>query len=150
MTDQNSGDTLASMLSDVVKWVPEACGFRGDDRYHAVTAVLSIEDADSLNDKLQDRFSQCWEHTNLEDAVGAVQKLVMDLQGMRPGQLLYTVDIAEDMICYAALWPWNNGKRVSLRLGVHATDMENPGLDAAMTAVKQATGIQGPVPDKNW
>ena len=53
MTDQNSEGTLASMLADVVKWVPESCGFRGDDRYHAVTAVLSIEDADSLNDKLQ-------------------------------------------------------------------------------------------------
>ncbi|MBT6434955.1 MAG: hypothetical protein HOK28_17790, partial [Deltaproteobacteria bacterium] len=109
MTDQNSEGTLASMLADVVKWVPESCGFRGDDRYHAVTAVLSIEDADSLNDKLQDRFPLCWEHTNLEDARGAVQKLVMDLQGMRPGQLLYTADIAEEMICYAALWPWNNG-----------------------------------------
>jgi len=75
---------------------------------------------------------------------------VTELQGMRPGQLLYTVDITPDMICYAALWPWNNGKRVSMRLGVHATDMESTDLSSAMLAVKQTTGVQGPVPDKNW
>ena len=150
MSEQNTNDVMTSMLTKVVGWVPEACGFRGDDRYHAVTAVLSIEDADALNDQLQDAFETCWEHTGLESAEGAVRALVMDLQGMRPGQLLYTVDIGPGMICYVALWPWNNGKRVSVRIGVHSTDMESEALATAMGQVKQVTGVQGPVPDKNW
>ena len=150
MSDQGTDDTISSVIAQVVGWVPKTCGFRGDDRYHAVTAVLSIEDADALNDKLQEAFDTCWEHTGLEDAEGAVRALVMDLQGMRPGQLLYTVDIGPEMICYVALWPWNNGKRVSVRLGVHATDMESESLTGAMDQLKQATGVKGPVPDKNW
>ena len=150
MSEQNADEAMTSMLTKVVGWVPETCGFRGDDRYHAVTAVLSIEDADALNDKLQDTFDTCWEHTGLEAAQGAVRALVVDLQGMRPGQLLYTVDVGPGMICYVALWPWNNGKRVSLRVGVHAIDMESDALATAMVKVKQATGVQGPVPDKNW
>ena len=150
MSEQNSDDIMTSMLSQIVSWVPETYGFRGDDRYHAVTAVLSIEDADALNDKLPDVFDTCWEHTGLEIAEGAVRALVMDLQGMRPGQLLYTLDISPEMICYVALWPWNNGKRVSLRMGVHSTDMESDALASAMDQVKQATDVKGPVPDKNW
>ena len=150
MSEQNTDETMAAMLSKVVDWVPDTCGFRGDDRYHAVTAVLSIEDADALNDKLQDTFETCWEHTGLEAAEGAVRALVVDLQGMRPGQLLYTVDVSPEMICYVALWPWNNGKRVSLRIGVHSTDMGSDALTSAMAQVKQVTGVQGPVPDKNW
>ena len=150
MSEQVVDDDMSSILTQVVGWVSESCGFRGDDRYHAVTAVLGIEDADALNDKLQEVFKTCWEHDGLESAEGAVRALVLDLQGMRPGQLLYTLDIGPETIFYVALWPWNNGKRVSVRLGVHSTDMTNEHIASAMTQVKQAAGVQGPVPDKNW
>lgn len=150
MSTQNSSGKLTSILGQVVSVIPNSYSFRGDDRYHAVTSVLLSEDVTGLEKKISGLFHARWDHTNLEGAAGAVQALLRELQGMRPGQILYTEDLSANTVGYAAMWPWNNGKRVSLRLGVHAVDMASHDLIEYMRVLKQATGVQGPVPDKSW
>ena len=63
-------------------------------------------------------LSDAWTVTNVGDAPARVQSLADDMGGLRQGQELLTAKVndAEPML-FGAVWPWGNGKNVSLRVG---------------------------------
>lgn len=40
------------------------------------------------------------------------------LKGIRPRQYLYTRNVQNDMLMYAAFWPWGTTNRISVRISL--------------------------------
>ena len=50
---------------------------------------------------------------------GEVQALVDSRGGIQKNQALYLRRYEDDRIAFAALWPWSDGRRVTLKLGIY-------------------------------
>ncbi len=77
-------------------------------------AVVSVQDAAKLNRQLQDFFGQPV-FPSQNKLSSDIKKIIDPHGGIMPGQTLYFSDDAGNII-FAMLWPWQNGKSVTVKL----------------------------------
>lgn len=139
-------DVLRACLQKALDQLPTHYRVRADDRFHAVTAVISLPDAGPLKTAFAEIFSKSWNDSNQNEATPEIEQLMQALQGMRPGQCLFTSHLTPTLLCYAALWPWQNGEQVSYRLGVFDSEVGVPRLTDAIQALVDVSRVDGPLP----
>ena len=93
--------------------------------------VIDSKDADATISHLTTRFSHQWDHITVAEASAETIEIVEYLMGLRERQVLYTLPCADNLICYAAYWPWNKGDRVAVRVSMFHTG--NTSLSSAET-----------------
>ena len=89
-----------------------------DARSETVVFAFSEERGTGLLGATRKILSDAWTVTNVGDAPARVQSLADDMGGLQEGQQLLTdrANNAEPML-FGAVWPWGNGKKISLRVG---------------------------------
>ena len=97
---------------------PFGCRWESDDRHDAYVAVIRTEQVEAYLGQLENVFEGGWEDENAAQAPVAVQHVMKSLGGLRSGQYLFAQEVGDDLIGYVALWPWQNGVNVSVRVGV--------------------------------
>jgi len=80
--------------------------------------VIDSEDAEATFSYFDSCFADKWDHLTTEKAPADIQEILEYLRGLRERQLLYTLPWSNDLVCYAAYWPWSNGNRASIRISV--------------------------------
>ena len=91
-----------------------------DESFGAMLATFGAERAGEARAILETHFTSPWDHEAIADAADAAANVAEMLGGIRPAQRLYTTGPEEDVIAYAAWWPWGNGERISVRIGLFA------------------------------
>ncbi|MFC1837780.1 hypothetical protein ACFLYW_03775, partial [Thermodesulfobacteriota bacterium] len=84
-------------------------------------------------------FDSCWNEETVSLAPGKVRSVAKGLGELREGQLLFASDPEQEALLLGALWPWQNGKKISLRI---AADVPHIELGVGAPA---AEGIQSPL-----
>jgi len=75
-----------------------------------------------------------WSAESLATAPSEVEALARQAGGLRAGQLLFSGEAAGGLSPFALWWPWGDGAKVSVRLGIAAADRP-PDLTRQLRAV---------------
>jgi len=99
-----------------------------DPQHHAVLAAL------------EELFAERWDHQRVREAPARIARLCADCGGLRPGQLMLTLEPDDDPLLFVLWWPWGCGTKVSLRVGCEATADEARALEP-LALLKRCFGI---------
>jgi hypothetical protein len=105
-----------------------------DDRFQAVLSEFPAEQEEEVVSVLEKYFEACWDEETIDYAPGKVRSVAKDLGNVRQGQRLFSSDPDQDALLLGAIWPWQNGEKISLRMVVDVVaidmGMEAPESDA--------------------
>ena len=102
-------DSIFSETSKEVSW-------KWDEQYQALLSEFPCEEREEVISVLERNFETCWNETNIGEAPMPVQNVANQLGEIRKNQLLYSSDPTREVLVLGAYWPWNNGKKFSLRI----------------------------------
>jgi len=88
-----------------------------DDRFRAALAAVKSPHHTEVLALLAAHLPTVWDHQSIRQASGPVVQLSRDWGGLRPGQLMYTLDPADDPLLFGVWWPWGGNTTFSLRVG---------------------------------
>ena len=87
-----------------------------DVRFDAILSEYSIDEHDSVQGILKNHFSDCWDQITIDSAPEETRADAGTWSQLRDGQLLYTTMFGDQPPLMATIWPWGDGKTVSLRI----------------------------------
>ena len=87
-----------------------------DDRYQAVLSEFPAEQEKEVMSVLEKHFDSCWDEETIDFAPGKIRSVARELGNVHHGQRLFSSDPNQDALLLGAYWPWQNGKRISLRM----------------------------------
>ena len=94
------------------------------DYIGAVLAVFQSAEAHTVDVALDDHFTSRWDHKSIFQAPDSVRRIAADLGEIRAGQQLFVTQPQEDMIAFAAWWPWGDGESISVRIGLVSRNLD--------------------------
>ena len=104
-------ETIAKAAEGVSHW--------GWDAYlNAALAVFPATASTQVATLLAKVLPWGWDAKTVGQAPAPVAAQAQVLGGMRVGQRLFTSDTDHGALVFAAWWPWGDGKKISLRVGV--------------------------------
>jgi len=118
-------EKLKGLCSQLYQGVPPPYQWQWDDRFNAALVVLEKDDKDAILETISKVFNQQWDSSSIGKASPGISKLVNNVFGIEPGQLLFSADEDAGLLLYAAWWPWGNGENFSLRAGVFPIDNQD-------------------------
>ena len=83
----------------------------------AVSSFPSAQEPEARRE-LTAEFPSEWIAETLPSAPGGVSALARRYGELRPGQLLLSRDAAAGAFLFALWWPWGDGSKVSVRIGI--------------------------------
>ncbi len=111
-------------------------GWSWDGRLSCAASTFSIDLAKRARAAASVAMPVDWTDGTVAGAPAAVRDAVKRAGGVRPGQLVLSAEPVASVTTYGLWWPWDNGKTISLRVGL-------VGGPAALTARLRATfGVQ--------
>ena len=126
------GSRIYSECDFLVTW-------KWDDRFQAVLSEFPADHEEEVMSVLEKHFDTCWDEETINFAPGKVRSVAKDLGALRRGQRLFSSDPDQEALLLGAFWPWQNGKRISLRMMVDV-----PVIDLGMDA-PASQEIQSPL-----
>jgi hypothetical protein len=102
-------DSIFSETSKDVSW-------KWDKRFGALLSEFPCEEEEEVITILEKNFVTCWDRKNISEAPLPVKNAASNLGDIREDQLLYSSDPSREVLVLGAYWPWNNGKKFSLRI----------------------------------
>ncbi len=83
------------------------------DKENYFEAVFVKDELVKLVPVLQQIFGEPAEHSD------KIQDMLKDIGGVWPGQTLFILNDGKGLM-FAMLWPWQDGERITLKMGVNA------------------------------
>lgn len=89
-----------------------------DDRFGSTLMVFTIGQSKDIYSFLSGEFAESWNSDTISKAPTTVKTLAEQIFGIRYGQLLFSMNPKDMVVVFAAWWPWENEKDISLRIGM--------------------------------
>jgi hypothetical protein len=102
---------IYSQCNSLVTW-------NWDDRYQAVLSEFPADQEKEVMTVLEKHFDRCWDDETINYAPGKIRSVAKDLGDVWEGQRLFSSDPNRDDLLLGAIWPWQNGEKISLRIRV--------------------------------
>lgn len=110
---------LLDLCSAVKDKIPQSSHWDYDDRFMSALIVFPAAEKDSFMSALKKTFRDEWDHKSIKKAPKPVKKIVKSMAGISSGQMLFTGDEKDTAVFYAMWWPWGDGTKISLRIGIY-------------------------------
>ena len=111
-------DALRSVCQHISLNIPDTCPWCWDKEFNLALTVIDRQDEIMIELPLTLEFSRKWDFTTINDADPCIRDFFQTNFGVVPGQKVFTTDPVNDVILFAAWWPWGDDERISLRLGL--------------------------------
>jgi hypothetical protein len=72
------------------------------------------------------------------DTVGVIKD---DLGGLMAGQILFTSDPNRGVVLFCAWWPWGNGEKISIRIGLWSKQLTDAEYAENLQQLKVCFGL---------
>ena len=117
---------LLQSLKDVkAKWPMRGWSF--DNRFTCVASTFGIDMAEKARAAVAVALPRDWTERTLPGAPTILRELASRTGGVRAGQFLFSSDVAAGAAAYGLWWPWEEGRTISLRIGIEgAGDITYP------------------------
>jgi hypothetical protein len=119
--------SLESCLKALVEEFSEILEWKWDGRFGTALAEFSSDKTIEVQGILEQILDSDWDHSNLKEAPDSVQAIARKLGGLMHGQrlLISDPDLANCVFC--AWWPWGNGTKISIRIGIFSSHLPGEG-----------------------
>jgi hypothetical protein len=127
-------ETIAKGAKGLLTW-------QWDKRFETAAAVLDVAQGAQVRELLEPALPWHWDSQTAASIPVPVHDLTAALGGLHVGQLVFASDKDNDIFVFGAWWPWNDGKRISLRIGAvwpGRTDLQKAEL---LALVRQSFGL---------
>ncbi len=121
MSEQQS-EKIKKIWCELFTASKETVSWQWDDRFEMALAQFDADKAAAVKNTIQNQLGFTWEPAEANLSPGPVQEVIDILGGLKPGQVLFTSDPA-NVFLLCAWWPWNNGKRISIRVACHGREI---------------------------
>lgn len=117
MADMRRVQPLFDALKDVkAKWPMRGWSF--DNRFFCVASTFGIEMADKARAAVAQALPRDWTERTLQSAPAPVREIAARTGGVRAGQFMLSSDLVAGAVAYGLWWPWEEGRTISIRIGV--------------------------------
>jgi hypothetical protein len=100
--------------------IPTTTQWAWDEKFNHALVVFEKEDLELILLPIALEFEQSWDFSTIDDSSRLVYDFIQSGFGLMPGQNLFIAadDKAAGMLLYATCWPWGDGDKYSLRVGM--------------------------------
>lgn len=121
---KNSLEKFKEICTHVIRNIPSVYTWKWkwDEEFFATLNVFEKDDSASMFSMLTDEFDHQWDYFSFEASEDHIKNAFNTVFGLIPGQNLFTSEIESGLILYAAWWPWGDGDKISLRIGIVTQD----------------------------
>lgn len=102
--------------------IPDGYAWQWDDRRDMALMTLDKYDAELVFFPLFKEFRDHWSFGCDGEAESLVSKLINSEYGLMPGQTFFTTRPIDNLVLFVAWWPWGQADKISMRVGLFATD----------------------------
>jgi len=134
-------DLFKETCSNIATGFPDDSTWQGDKRFGAALVVIEKDNEESTRTLLADQFQNQYNSKTIKKASKTEKKMIKVFSGMQPGQELFS-SVENEVILFAAWWPWSNGTSVSLRVGMFTFDEDIISDDEIMTHLSEWFSIK--------
>ncbi len=96
--------------------LPSRCAWCWDEVFGTALVVFDCGDMDLVYFPMTQEFEAQWDMASIDRAPRHFQGYVNKVFGIIPGQKVFTVTC--DHTLFAVWWPWGDGAKISLRVGL--------------------------------
>jgi len=93
-----------------------------DGRFAAALAVVKVPADAPVLALVSQAFAGSWDSQTILQAPDRARLLESCWGGLQRGQRLFSLDLGDEPLLFAAWWPWGSGTTFSLRVGCAASD----------------------------
>jgi hypothetical protein len=111
-----SSQELETICDSIFSETAKDVAWKWDERFQALLSEFTCDEREEVVSVLEKNFETCWNESNISEAPLPVKNVASQLGEMRKNQLLYSSDPFREVLVLGAYWPWNNGKKFSLRI----------------------------------
>ena len=129
-------DTILLVANPVEPWQPildaltqlreawPARDWTWDHRFKCATSSLATATANAAKAHLLVATPAEWSAASFATAPEPVKALAERCGELRPGQSLFTAPPVAGMTLFGMWWPWGDGSKISIRLGIAGSDRQ--------------------------
>ena len=125
---------LSSVFQGTLTW-------KWDTRFEAALAEFAVDKKDNIRATLEQHLSAAWDSANVDNAPDAVRVIKDDLGGLMAGQILFTSDPNHAVVLFCAWWPWGNGEKISIRVGLWSKKLTDAEYAENLQQLKVCFGV---------
>lgn len=119
-------EKLKGICQHITGSLPEGTVWEMDGRFNTAATSLEKSTAEGIREKTLSNFDGEYDASSLKKAPKEIKGLIKKLSGLQKDQRLFLATEGENHL-FCAWWPWGDGKRVSLRIGLYSAN--SGGLD---------------------
>ena len=113
---KHSSQELETICDSIFSETSKDVSWKWDERFHALLSEFPSDDSEEVISVLEKNFDMCWNEANINEAPLPVRNIASRLGEVRKNQLLFSSNPSREVLVLGAYWPWENGKRFSLRI----------------------------------
>ena len=98
--------------------IPSVSRWSWDEMFNTALVVFDKSDMDVIYIPITQEFDAQWDFTTIENAPSHFYTYFNRVFGVVPGQKIFTSTDTTGTILFAVWWPWGDGKKISLRVGL--------------------------------
>jgi hypothetical protein len=125
---------LSSAFQGTLTW-------KWDSRFETVLAEFGVDKKDNIRATLEQHLSAAWDSANVGNAPDTVRVIKDDLGGLMAGQILFTSDPNRGVVLFCAWWPWGNGEKISIRVGLWSKNLSDAEYGENLQQLKVCFGL---------
>ena len=125
---------LSSVFQGTLTW-------KWDTRFETVLAEFGIDKKDNIRATLEQHLSAAWDSANVDSSPDTVRVIKDDLGGLMAGQILFTSDPNRGVVIFCAWWPWGNGEKISIRIGLWSKNLSDAEYAENLQQLKVFFGV---------
>ncbi|MCP4376457.1 MAG: hypothetical protein GY794_09815 [bacterium] len=103
----------------IIKETGELLLWEWDDYISAFLSTFSIGQSEQIETICDKYFMSRWDRSCMPKIPPAVMSIAETLGGLRSAQRLLVTRPDQFVMAFGAWWPWGDGQRISLRIGLY-------------------------------
>ncbi len=121
---QKSLEKFKTICSRIIREMPSkyTWNWTWDEEFSTALVVFDKDDSSPILSIVTKEFNHQWDFFNIDDSDEHIKAFFENAFGLIPGQKIYACEEDSGMMLFAAWWPWGNGEKVSLRIGIFSPE----------------------------
>jgi hypothetical protein len=109
----------ADICSKISLNIPSTSQWSWDNRLQTAMVVFDKGDRDVVYIPLTQEFDTQWDFTSVDNSPAPFYAYFKSVFGIIPGQKIFTSTDGTGTMLFAVWWPWGDGNKISLRVGLY-------------------------------